>query len=431
LVNLGIDQSILEEERMDLKNAVYTERYLLEKPVLEIINSISEFEIKDKAGEFVGARMARPEKAKLRKLTGSPNVLFPVGKEGGRLRSIQEAVEKGKVSGSFPILMCNDCKNETIYPLCERCGGETQQMYYCLTCREKSFDVCKEHERILPNAFQTLDINHYLNDAMKKIKISKKEMPALIKGVRGLSSLGKQTEHLSKGILRAKYNLQVNKDGTIRFDATEIPLISFRPKEISVGVERLKKMGYTKDMYGKELVNEHQILELMPHDIVLPSSMDSPEQRADEVFIKVTNFIDDLLVRFYGGKSFYNVKKREDLVGHLGVCMAPHNCAGVVCRFIGFSNTQGLLASPYLHAAIRRDCDGDEASIMLLGDVLLNFSRSFLPAHRGGTQDAPLVLNAKIDAGPGGMAKNRSSCYEVSYVCWYFIGSLSLLPLIL
>jgi len=87
------------------------------------------------------------------------------------------------------------------------------------------------------------------------------------------------------------------------------------------------------------------------------------------------------------------------LVGKIGVCMAPHNCAGVICRFIGFSNTLGLFASPYMHAAIRRDCDGDEAAIMLLGDVLLNFSREFLPSHRGGTQDAPLVLNAKISAG--------------------------------
>jgi DNA polymerase II large subunit len=81
------------------------------------------------------------------------------------------------------------------------------------------------------------------------------------------------------------------------------------------------------------------------------------------------------------------------------VCMAPHNCAGVICRFIGFSDTLGLMASPYMHAAIKRDCDGDEAALMLLGDVLINFSKKFLPGHRGGTQDAPLVLNAKIDAG--------------------------------
>ena len=35
-----------------------------EKNVLEIVNSLSDFEIRDKAGEFIGARMGRPEKAK-------------------------------------------------------------------------------------------------------------------------------------------------------------------------------------------------------------------------------------------------------------------------------------------------------------------------------------------------------------------------------
>ena len=48
---------------------------------------------------------------------------------------------------------------------------------------------------------------------------------------------------------------------------------------------------------------------------------------------------------------------------------------------------------------MRRDCDGDEAAVMLLMDMLLNFSRHFLPSHRGGTQDAPLVLNARLRAG--------------------------------
>ncbi|GAH13159.1 unnamed protein product, partial [marine sediment metagenome] len=178
----------------------------------------------------------------------------------------------------------------------------------------------------------------------------------------------------------------------------QLHLVSFKPKEVFVSIEKLKEIGYTKDAFGEDLVRDDQILELKPHDILLPSSSESPE-RADNVFIKICNFIDELLVRFYGVKPFYNVKKREDLVGKLGVVMAPHNCAGVVCRIIGFSNTLGLFASPYMHAAIRRDCDGDEAALMLLGDVLLNFSREFLPSHRGGTQDAPLVLNARINAG--------------------------------
>ncbi len=397
--NLGFATSILDKEDFLVKEIIDMKRFDLDKPVLDIVNSLSDFEIKDKAGEFIGARMGRPEKAKIRKLTGSPNVLFPVGKEGGRLRSVQEACAKGKVWGAFPILYCGDCKKETIYPICENCEEKTKKMYYCPECKEKSLKMCQEHEKIVPYMNQQLDIKHYLQRAGEKIGIANGEMPVLIKGVRGLSSAKKQTEHLAKGILRAKYGLQVNKDGTIRFDATELPLLSFKPKEIFVGIKKLREMGYTNDILGKKLVDEDQILELMPHDIILPSSPESHDERADDVFIKISKFVDDLLSRFYGLEKFYNIKTREDLVGHLGVCMSPHNCAGVICRFIGFSDTLGLLANPYLHAAIRRDCDGDEAAIMLLGDVLLNFSRSFLPEHRGGTQDAPLVLNAKIDAG--------------------------------
>ena len=221
----------------------------------------------------------------------------------------------------------------------------------------------------------------------------------MIKGVRGTSSANHAVEDLSKGILRAKYDLQVNKDGTIRFDATELPLLYFKPKEAYVSVKKLREIGYHKDIFGEELEREDQILELMPHDILLPSSFDSLDERADDVFFKVSRFVDEELEKVYGLEKIYNVQNKEDLIGKLGVCMAPHNCAVVICRFVGFSNTQGLFASPYMHAAVRRDCDGDEAAIMLLGDVLLNFSREFLPSHRGGTQDAPLVLNAKIDAG--------------------------------
>ena len=37
------------------------------------------------------------------------------------------------------------------------------------------------------------------------------------------------------------------------------------------------------------------------------------------------------------------------------------------------------------------DCDGDEDGVFLLLDGLLNFSREYLPAQRGGKMDAPLV----------------------------------------
>jgi DNA polymerase II large subunit len=204
---------------------------------------------------------------------------------------------------------------------------------------------------------------------------------------------------LAKGSLRAKYNLTVNKDGTIRYDGTELPISHFKPREVFVSWQKLKELGYERDINGKELESDEQILELKPHDIILPCCPETKDERADDVFFNITNFMDELLERFYKMPRYYNLKDKKELVGHLVACMAPHNCAGVIGRIIGFSKMQGLLASPYMHAAMRRDCDGDEAAIMLLLDVLINFSRKFLPAHRGGTQDAPLVLNSRIRAG--------------------------------
>lgn len=399
--NLGIDLNLLDAEECFLNDIIDENKFNLDKKVLEIVNEVSDFIIKDKAGDFIGTRMGRPEKAKLRKLQGSPNVLFPVGKEGGRLRSIQAACEIGKVRGQFPLFHCEKCDKEVIYTTCDKCGSKTKRKFYFRDLGEthsSKFHEGAEKEGVPYKTFD-LDINSFFGSAVDKLGIEDHEVPLLIKGVRGMSSGDKELEHLSKGILRAKYDLQVNKDGTIRFDATELPLIAFKPKEIGVGVEKLKELGYDKDIDGNDLVNKEQIVELMPHDVLLPSCVDSPDERADDVFLRVAEFVDEELETFYGLPAFYNVKTKDDLVGKLGVCMAPHNCAGVICRFIGFSNTQGLMASPYMHAAIRRDCDGDEAALMLLGDVLMNFSRKFLPSHRGGTQDAPLVLNTRIDAG--------------------------------
>ncbi len=404
LSNLGIDVSILNKkcflkDFLKAKNFDKFNNLEKENSILEIVNSVSNFEIKNKAGDFIGARMGRPEKAKLRKLQGSPNFLFPVGSEGGRLRSVQTACDVGKVKSDFPIYFCEKCNQETIYPSCETCGNKCKKMFYFPETNEKSFEKFINEKQGFDFSRRAIDINHYFDSAVKYLNLNKSEIPLLIKGVRGTFSKGHIIENFAKGVLRAKNSLQVNKDGTIRYDCTELPLNCFKPIEIGTNIEKLKELGYEKDINGDNLVDNEQILELMPHDVLLPDSPTSPSERAGDVFIDICNFVDELLERFYKLDSFHKIKKKEDLIGQLGVCMAPHNCAGVICRFIGFAEALGLYASPYMHAAIRRDCDGDEAAIMLLSDVLLNFSRSFLPEHRGGTQDAPLVLNAKINAG--------------------------------
>ena len=62
-------------------------------------------------------------------------------------------------------------------------------------------------------------------------------------------------------------------------------------------LERFKELGYTEDIYGKELANKDQILELKPHDVLLPSAFESPDEKADDVFMKVTKFISSPVAR--------------------------------------------------------------------------------------------------------------------------------------
>ncbi|MFC1728517.1 DNA polymerase II large subunit, partial [Nanoarchaeota archaeon] len=376
-----------------------------DKTTVEIINSFSSIKIRDKSGTFIGARMGRPEKAKMRKLIGAPQVLFPVGEEGGRLRSFQAALEVGTITSHFPNYYCDKCNKESTFSTCNECKSKTKIRYFCRDCnshmekpcaKTKTFGdkevphFCSSHSK------KSIDISSLFKECVKKLKMN--TYPDLIKGVRGTSNKDHIPEHLAKGLLRAKNNIAVNKDGTTRYDMSEVPITHFKPKEVKTSVERLKELGYELDIKGKPLENQEQILELKPQDIILPGSTEALDESAADVLFRVTKFIDELLVSLYGLKPFYKLKKPEDLAGTLVISLAPHISAGIVGRVIGSSKTQGFYAHPLMHAAVRRDCDGDEACVILLMDALLNFSRQYLPDRRGGrTMDAPLVLTSTIN----------------------------------
>ena len=84
----------------------------------------------------------------------------------------------------------------------------------------------------------------------------------MLRGVKGLTNLNKTPEIIEKGILRAKYELSVYKDGTIRFDGTNAPLTHFTPAEVGVPVEKIKQLGYDYDTHGLPLTDPNQVCEL-------------------------------------------------------------------------------------------------------------------------------------------------------------------------
>jgi len=233
-----------------------------------------------------------------------------------------------------------------------------------------------------PYQKQVVNIRELLENACSRLGVS---VPRVLKGVRGLTNETKTPEVVEKGVLRAKYDLSVYKDGTIRFDATNAPLTHFKSSEVGVSVESLRRLGYVHDVYGSPLTNSDQICELKLQDVVIPV-------KCAEYFMRVSNFLDELLTKVYGLVPYYNVKRNEDLLGHLVAGLAPHTSVSILGRIIGFTNLNVCYAHPIWHSAKRRDCDGDEDTLMLALDTLLNFSREYLPAQIGGIMDAPLLL---------------------------------------
>ncbi len=390
LASLGVSEGKPLQEQVESIITTISENPGLD--TLDIINKVSYVKVRDKQGTFIGTRMGRPEKAKMRKLTGSPQVLFPVGEEGGRLRCFQSALDNGCVTGDFPMYKCNACNTETIYGRCETCGNKTTKLYECKSCGPKESETCPTHNTPCDSYKRRgIDIKYYFNSALSSINMT--NYPDLIKGVKGTSNKDHIPEHLAKGVLRAKHEIFVNKDGTTRYDMTELPITHFKPKEIRTSIEKLKELGYTKDIKGRPIENPDQVVELKVQDMILPSNPASMDELSDDLLFNVGNFIDEMLVKLYGMEPFYNFRSKADLIGHQVIGLAPHISAATVGRIIGFSETQGMYTHPMFHAAMRRDCDGDEACVMLLLDALLNFSRQYLPNRRGAkTMDSPLVL---------------------------------------
>jgi DNA polymerase II large subunit len=360
------------------------------KDVFEKIYQASGMRVLRKAPVYVGARMGRPEKAKRREMRPVVHCLFPVGLAGGSRRSIIDAAaEHSVISVEIAYRKCTSCGNVTYSTLCERCGEKTIAALQCQKCgAESPVTTCPRCRAPAQSYSQrNLPLREILHLASKRLSLT--PTPEAVKGVRGLTNDTRTPEPLEKGLLRAKHDISVFKDGTARFDATNAPLTHFKPGEIGVDVEKLRKLGYDFDLAGEPLESKDQCCNLKIHDIIVP-------EQCGDYFVRMAKFLDELLQRFYGLPMFYHARDRQDLVGQLVIGLSPHTSVGVIGRIIGFTKASVCLAHPFWHAAKRRDCDGDEDSVSLALDVLLNFSKQFLPSRIGGIMDAPILLTVAI-----------------------------------
>ncbi len=382
---------------------------------LTAVSNAAGFEIRAKAMTRVGTRMARPEKAKEREMSPKVHSLFPMGRDGQYGRDIDSAIKASKSrislnSSAEPTLnievgkrMCPKCSNQTFRTWCRTCDTHTV-----------ASRVNKAYGATGPS-MMNINLSEEYAAALSMLK---ERQPSELRCVEGLISRSKTPEVLEKGILRVKNDVSVFKDGTIRYDMTDVPLTHFKPREIGLSIEKAHQLGYVHDWNGDPLTSEEQICELKVQDII-------PAKNCGDFLVKVARFLDDELEEFYGLDRFYNVNDRKDLIGHMTFGLAPHTSGCILCRIIGYSEIRGCYGHPFFHAAKRRNCDGDEDCVILAMDGLLNFSRSFLPDRRGGLMDAPLVLTTRLDPNEIDKEAHNIDCHR-SYPLEFYYAAMDM-----
>lgn len=354
----------------------------------DYVKRLSQIQLGRQSTTTIGIRVGRPEKAMVRKMKPPVHALFPVGFEGGAMRDVFAAAKAQRATIEVVNLYCRKCNERRLSPRCEVCGEQTEQYMACPKCGTVTQDIACPNCRTktLPYSKTNFDFRSRLEAIRAKIPHN----PAKpVKGVRGLTSVSKFPEALEKGIIRSKHGVYVYKDGTLRIDATNEPLTHFRVSDVKGDIPSLIRLGYSHDYKGVPLTEESQVLELKPQDIIVPVDI-GPD------LVRMAQWVDDELENLYGLGPFYSVQGPNDLLGKIVIGLAPHTSVGVGGRIIGFAATEACLANPYWHSAKRRDCDGDGDSILLLMDVLVNFSLQYVPAQIGGYMDTPLLVQPVI-----------------------------------
>jgi DNA polymerase II large subunit len=337
---------------------------------LRAVNEVAPFRVRERAPTRIGNRMGRPEKSESRDLSPAVHTLFPIGEAGGSQRDVGEAARHapdmeatpGEVEVRLGVRECPSCGDHTYEPRCPDCGDWTDPYYECRDCGveaepdESGRVECPRCERDVDNVeYQTVDVNDEYRSALQNVG-ERENAFDLVKGVQGLTSAEKVPEPMEKGVLRAKHDVSAFKDGTVRYDMTDLPVTSVRPAELDVTVDHFRELGYTEDVNGDPLEHDDQLVELRVQDVVLSDG-------AAEHMLQTAAFVDDLLTQYYGLDAFYDLDERDDLVGELVFGMAPHTSAAVVGRIVGFTSAAVGYAHPYFHAAKRRNCFHPETNV--------------------------------------------------------------------
>jgi DNA polymerase II large subunit len=355
---------------------------------LDYLREISGLKIRNKTGTLLAIRLFSEGTTTREHGRVLAHGLFPVGLRRGAFKDIV-----GYCKAPSPVEMlcrkCSHCGRKSPYTICPICDNQTTQIYYCFNCRaysenETCFKCNNQAKKFSDSPIEWLPI---LQEAISKTQV---QPYSPLRGIFKATGNERYVERIEKAILRQRHNLEASKDGTIKFLVINSVLTHFNARQIASTVEKLRPLGYNKDIYDRDLTSSEQLIQLKPQDIIIPYSL------ADQLR-RVADFLDDILVRLYNMSPLYDLKNLEDLLGHLVVAASPDSSFGVVGRIIGFTEANVCFAHPIWHVSKVRNMEGNTDNISLLGDVLLNFSVAFLPNDMSNSSGTIQFIQERLD----------------------------------
>ena len=200
----------------------------------------------------------------------------------------------------------------------------------------------------------------------------------VVKGVKGLTSPGKVPELIEKGILRAPAP-------DLGLPGRDGPFRPHRPAPHALPPGRDRTAGracasprlHDRLVRASRLSRREQLVELCPQDLMVVP-------QCGTTFAQLAEFVDEELVApLQPGTVLRGEPRDRPRRGASSSRSHRTRPGGRRAGSIGFTDAEACFAHPVFHAAKRRNCDGDEDSVTLLLDALLNFSRSYLPESRG------------------------------------------------
>ncbi|MDG7035227.1 MAG: hypothetical protein JRM78_03280 [Nitrososphaerota archaeon] len=253
-----------------------------------------------------------------------------------------------------PLRYCVHCMTETPYRICPTCGEITEAVYTCAYCKKRlTSATCPDCGHLTVREYSNeISVRPLLQYESHRVSLKPLEP---LKGITPVDNT--ELENLGKALVRQYHSLMAQRTGIVT---------------VKVDVQ-LATDSWDRNMMVAYSNKSGQALKV--DEIMLPV-------RAANALLEASRYIDDELERVYGLEPYYKLQSVSDLLGRSIVGLDAGSRIGLLGRVVGILHGESGLARDEWVFTINRAAPSLSVNIILLGDLLLNFSGLYVHPER-------------------------------------------------